>query len=178
MAYDAQRAMFEAYSRNKYISTGVIQWMLNNAWPSLIWHLDDYNLEPAGGYFGTKKATEAIHILYPYDDRSIVVVNSTYKPVRGMKASVGVFDFDLKERFSRETAVDVDADGVRKLLEISGTLIPIDRTNRLFCPIKIKGFQREDCRARISIGSQPRRRSSIGRGLLGLFQHQLPLTKI
>ena len=39
MAYDSERAMFEAYSRNKYESTGIIQWMLNNAWPSLIWHL-------------------------------------------------------------------------------------------------------------------------------------------
>jgi len=36
MTYDGQRAMFEAYGRNKYTSTGVIQWMLNNAWPSLI----------------------------------------------------------------------------------------------------------------------------------------------
>ena len=44
MAYDSERAMFEAYSRNKYSSTGVIQWMLNNAWPSLIWHLWDYYL--------------------------------------------------------------------------------------------------------------------------------------
>ena len=39
MTYDGERAMFEAYTRNKYTSTGVIQWMLNNAWPSTIWHL-------------------------------------------------------------------------------------------------------------------------------------------
>ena len=58
MAYEGERAMFEAYARNKYASTGVIQWMLNNAWPSTIWHLYDYYLVPAGGYFGTKKATE------------------------------------------------------------------------------------------------------------------------
>ena len=56
--------MFEAYSRNKYASTGVIQWMLNNAWPSLIWHLYDYFLMPAGGYFGTKKACEPVHAQY------------------------------------------------------------------------------------------------------------------
>jgi exo-1,4-beta-D-glucosaminidase len=118
MAYDGERAMFEAYSRNKYTSTGVIQWMLNNAWPSLIWHLYDYNLEPAGGYFGTKKANEPVHILYSYDDRSIAVVNSTYKPVSGMKASVRVVDFNLKELFSQEKVVDVDADGVQKVLQI------------------------------------------------------------
>jgi len=118
MAYDGERAMYEAYSRNKYTSTGVIQWMLNNAWPSLIWHLYDYNLEPAGGYFGTKKANEPIHIMYSYDDRSIVVVNSTYKPVRGMRASVRVVDFNLEELFSQERAVDVDADGAQKVLQI------------------------------------------------------------
>ena len=44
MAYSGERAMFEAYGRNKYTSTGVIQWMLNNAWPSMIWHLYDYYL--------------------------------------------------------------------------------------------------------------------------------------
>src|SRR5215467_4339711 len=119
MAYNGERAMFEAYSRNKYTSTGVIQWMLNNAWPSLIWHLYDYNLEPAGGYFGTKKANEPVHIMYSYDDRSIVVVNSTYKPVSGMKASVRVLDFNLKELFSQEKTVDVDADGLHKVLQIS-----------------------------------------------------------
>jgi len=118
MAYDGERAMYEAYSRNKYTSTGVIQWMLNNAWPSLIWHLYDYNLEPAGGYFGTKKANEPVHIMYSYDDRSIVVVNGTYKPVRGMRVSVRVVDFNLEELFSQEKAVDVDADGVQKVLQI------------------------------------------------------------
>jgi len=118
MAYDGERAMFEAYSRNKYTSTGLIQWMLNNAWPSLIWHLYDYNLEPAGGYFGTKKANEPLHIMYSYDDRSIAIINSTYKPVSGMKASVRVVDFNLKELFSQEKTVDVDADGVQKVLQI------------------------------------------------------------
>jgi exo-1,4-beta-D-glucosaminidase len=130
MAYNGERAMFEAYSRNKYTSTGVIQWMLNNAWPSLIWHLYDHNLEPAGGYFGTKKANEPVHIMYSYDDRSIAVVNSTYKPVSGMKASVRVVDFNLKELFSQEKAVDVDADGVQKVLQIPE--VPSDVTPTVY----------------------------------------------
>ena len=130
MAYDGERAMFEAYSRNKYTSTGVIQWMLNNAWPSLIWHLYDYNLEPAGGYFGTKKANEPVHIMYAYDDRSIAVVNSTYEPVSGMKASVRVVDFNLKELFSQEKTVDMDADGVQKVLQIPE--VPSDATPTVY----------------------------------------------
>lgn len=41
-AYESHRAMFEAYTRNKYNSTGLIQWMLNSPWPSNMWHLYDY----------------------------------------------------------------------------------------------------------------------------------------
>lgn len=79
MAYDGERAMFESYARNKYNATGVIQWMLNNAWPSVVWHLYDYFLQPAGGYFGAKKALESLHVQYSYDDRSVVVVNNLYR---------------------------------------------------------------------------------------------------
>src|SRR5262249_23720594 len=68
--------------------------------------------------FWKKKANESIHILYSYDDHSIAVVNSTYKPARGLTASVRVVDFDLKELFSKDQSVDVDADGVRKVLQI------------------------------------------------------------
>ena len=60
MAYEGIRAMFEAFSRNKYTSTGVIQWMLNNAWPGIIWHLYDYYLLPGGGYFGAKMANQPL----------------------------------------------------------------------------------------------------------------------
>ena len=112
LTYDGQRAMFEAYARNKYTATGVVQWMLSNAWPSLIWHLYDYYLRPAGGYFGTKKACEAVHVQYWYDDRSIVLVNDTQIAGHGLRVSASVLDFDLKQRFSRQADVDLPADAV------------------------------------------------------------------
>jgi exo-1,4-beta-D-glucosaminidase len=118
MAYDGERAMFEAYSRNKYTSTGIIQWMLNNAWPSTIWHLYDYYQQPAGGYFGTKKACEPLHVLYSYDDNSVMVVNSRYEKFSGLTVIAHVYDNSLHETFSREAKADVDADGVAKVLTL------------------------------------------------------------
>jgi exo-1,4-beta-D-glucosaminidase len=118
MAYDGQRAMFEAYGRNKYISTGVIQWMLNNAWPSLYWHLYDYYLYPAGGYFGTKKACEPLHVQYSYDDRSVVVVNSRQEPFSGLALTAHVTDFNLKEMFSKEVKADVEPDSSKQMLTL------------------------------------------------------------
>jgi exo-1,4-beta-D-glucosaminidase len=118
MTYEGERAMFEAYGRNKYKSTGIIQWMLNNAWPGLIWHLYDYNLRPAGGYFGSKKALELIHVQFSYDDRSVAIVNGEQEPLKGLKVVAKVYDSSMKERFSQEALADVDADGVVKTINV------------------------------------------------------------
>jgi exo-1,4-beta-D-glucosaminidase len=118
MSYDTERAMFEAYSRNKYTSTGVIQWMLNNAWPSMIWHLYDYYLDTGGGYFGAKKACEPLHVQYSYDDHSVYVVNSMYQPSPRLVVSVHAYDINLKELFTKQSELEVPADTSTNALTI------------------------------------------------------------
>jgi exo-1,4-beta-D-glucosaminidase len=118
MAYDGERAMFEAYNRNKYHSTGVIQWMLNNAWPSVIWHLYDYYLGTGGGYFGTKKANEPVHIQYSYDDHSIWVINSTYTPTGDLIADATVYDAQQVNVFSHNETLALNADGSARAFPI------------------------------------------------------------
>jgi exo-1,4-beta-D-glucosaminidase len=117
-AYDNQRSMFEAYGRNKYVATGVIQWMLNNAWPSLIWHLYDYYLVPAGGFYGTRKATEIVHVQYDYNDNSVAVVNGTYEPINGLKVSAKLFNIDAKQVDAREGNLDVAGDAAAKAFDL------------------------------------------------------------
>jgi exo-1,4-beta-D-glucosaminidase len=118
MTYDGQRAMFEAYARNKYTSTGVIQWMLNNAWPSLIWHLYDYYLVPAGGYFGTKKACEPVHVQYSYDDNSVAVINGTFEAIKGAKIIAKIYDIQAKEKDSHEATMDLGPDSSTKAFDL------------------------------------------------------------
>ena len=118
MNYEAQRAMFEAYGRNKYTSTGVIQWMLNNAWPSLIWHLYDYYLVPSGGYFGTKKANEPLHVQYSYDDNSVAVVNGYDHGYAGLKVKAAIYDINAKEKASEELTLDIPADSSTRAFQL------------------------------------------------------------
>lgn len=118
MTYDGERAMFESYSRNKYTSSGVIQWMLNNAWPSTIWHLYDYYLDAGGGYYGTKKACEPLHVQYSYDDHSIVVVNSTYERLSGLEVYAKVYDAQLKRLFTKEMNLEADPDSSQRAILI------------------------------------------------------------
>ena len=122
MGYDSERAMFEAYGRNKYASTGVIQWMLNNAWPSMIWHLYDYHLDAGAGYFAVKKACEPLHIQYSYDDLSIEVVNSTYAPAAGLHAGLRVFNLTGKEIYSAQAVVESAPDSAQRVFSIPENL--------------------------------------------------------
>ena len=122
MEYDSERAMFEAYGRNKYASTGVIQWMLNNAWPSMIWHLYDYHLDAGAGYFAVKKACEPLHIQYSYDDLSIEVVNSTYAPAAGLHAGLRVFNLTGKEIYSAQAVVESAPDSAQRVFSIPENL--------------------------------------------------------
>ena len=118
MAYEGVRAMFEAYSRNKYESTGVVQWMLNNAWPSIIWHLYDFYLRPGGGYFGAKKAMEPLHPVYGYDDHSVWLVSSQYQDGKNLKLTAKIINLDMSEKFSKEVTLDALADSTSKIFTL------------------------------------------------------------
>jgi exo-1,4-beta-D-glucosaminidase len=118
MDYESERAMFEAYGRNKYVATGVIQWMLNNAWPSVVYNLYDFYLRTGGGYFGAKKACEPLHIQYSYDDDSVVVVNSFQRSFEALRVEAKLFDFDLKPKFSQSAVTNIPADASTRIFKI------------------------------------------------------------
>jgi exo-1,4-beta-D-glucosaminidase len=117
--YDNVRAQFEAFNARMDAanpSTGVIYWMLNNAWPSLHWHLYDYFLNPAGTYFGAKKANEPVHIQYSYDTREIVLVNHTLHDEHGLRALIRVRGLEGGVSYQRRAQnIDLAANAVRAL---------------------------------------------------------------
>jgi exo-1,4-beta-D-glucosaminidase len=118
--YDNVRAQFEAFNAHRNAakpSTGVIYWMLNNAWPSLHWHLYDYFLNPAGAYFGARIANEPVHIQYSYDTRAIMLVNHTLNNEHGLKARIRVRNLDGSVQYEKQlTGVDLAGNGTRQLL--------------------------------------------------------------
>jgi len=109
--YETERAMFEAFVRNRYSSTGVIHWMLNNSWPSLIWHLYSYYLIGNASYYAVKKALEPLHIQYCYDDDSVIVINRTGVAHDNLKAEAKLYDerFNQLEPFTQKISIGGDA---------------------------------------------------------------------
>jgi len=117
--YDNVRAQFEAFNAHMDAAkpaTGVIYWMLNNAWPSLHWHLYDYFLNPAGAYFGAKIANEPVHIQYSYDTRAIMVVNHTLTHEHGMRAVIRIRNLEGSVAYERRLKdIDVAGNSARQL---------------------------------------------------------------
>lgn len=121
--YEAHRSMFEAYSRNKYTSTGLIQWMLNNAWPEMIWHLFDQYMTPSSTYFATQKACEPVHPMYSYNDASIWLINSQYLPVQDLTVSATIMNLSSAIVYSKSVAVPVlEADAPLYLFQLPNNL--------------------------------------------------------
>ncbi len=129
--YDNVRAQFEAFNAHSDAAmpaTGVIYWMLNNAWPSLHWHLYDYFLNPAGAYFGAKLANEPVHIQYSYDTRAIMLVNHTLATEHGLRAVIRVRNLDGSVPFERRLQnIDLAGNGTR-LLAMLPALDGLSRT--------------------------------------------------
>jgi exo-1,4-beta-D-glucosaminidase len=117
--YDNVRAQFEAFNAHMDAAkpaTGVIYWMLNNAWPSLHWHLYDYFMNPAGAYFGAKKANELVHIQYSYDANDIVLVNHALDDVHGLQANIRVRNLDGSVRYEKHLqGIDLAGNHTRSL---------------------------------------------------------------
>jgi exo-1,4-beta-D-glucosaminidase len=98
--YELIRPMFEAYIANKPVSTGLVQWKQNTAWPDLIWQLYDTYLQPGGTFYGTRKACTPLHAIYRYGFDDIYLANEALLDADSLTVNIRVFDTDSKEIFS------------------------------------------------------------------------------
>ena len=117
--YEGHRAMMEAFGLKKYnTATGVVQWMLANPWPSLIWHTYDYYLYPAGTYFGMKKSMEPLHVMYSYASHNVNIINSLLQKFDGLNVKADVYDLNGTNKFSKTMSTNVGEDSTQTCFEI------------------------------------------------------------
>jgi exo-1,4-beta-D-glucosaminidase len=109
MDYEATRVEYEAYSVRKnaeHPATGVIYWMLNNAWPSLHWNLFDYYLKGAGSYYGTKVGSRPEHVAFEYGSPNgdIWLINHTLDKQGPRSIEIDLLNKDGKTLVSEKAA--------------------------------------------------------------------------
>jgi exo-1,4-beta-D-glucosaminidase len=125
--YEVMRPMFEAFVANKPVSTGLIQWKLNSAWPDLIWQLYDSYLQPNGSFYAVRKACNPLHAIYRYGFDDIWLGNEDLSDAVDLTVKIRAFDLKSKEVFADQWKGDIKSNTSKfifKLPEIKG-LTPV-----------------------------------------------------
>ena len=113
--YENHKAMFESV----YVKggNGILMWMSQSAWPSMVWQTYDYWHDVNGGYYGSKAGNQPLNVILDQNERCFWAVNATGKPFSG-KAKVVFFDVDGKQVAVKEESVSLEADGRAKLFPL------------------------------------------------------------
>lgn len=116
--YELMRPMFEAFQVNKKKSTGVVQWMLNGAWPKMYWQLYDYYLNPNGAFYATQKACAPLQLIYNYGDHQIYAVNDHLFPIQGLRAQICVLNMDSEVVLGKNISFEAGPDSAASIFQL------------------------------------------------------------
>ena len=116
--YELVRPMFEAFRVNKGRATGVVQWMLNAAWPKMYWQLYDWHLMPTGAFYAVRQACKSPQLVYHYGDRAIHLVNDRRDERVGLRAEIRLYDVDAKLFLTAHLPVDTKPESAAKIFTL------------------------------------------------------------
>ncbi len=104
--YEGTRAMIEAHRVNVPRSTGVIQWMLNSAWPGLYWQMYDWYLVPVSSYWSVKRGCNPQQLIFNYADKKVYAVNDE-KEDMSLMARMKMYDLNGNIVNEKEAKVEM-----------------------------------------------------------------------
>ncbi len=125
--YENHKALFEA-TFNKG-GNGMLMWMSQSAWPSMVWQTYDYYYDTNGGYFGLKQGNQPIHAIWNCTNDAIVLTNYTPNDETGLKVIVNVYDLNGNLILSQEEVSDVASDSTEEVMNLQ---YPEDSTDIKF----------------------------------------------
>jgi len=92
---ETNKAMYEGWEDNIWEdASGIMTWMSQSAYPSLVWQTYDYYYDLTGAYWGAKKACEPLHIQWNPVNNAIKVINTTRNDENDLTAYAEVYNSD------------------------------------------------------------------------------------
>jgi hypothetical protein len=98
--FEHHRGLFEALGARR--SNGLLMWMSQSSWPSLMWQTYDWYLDVNGGYFGAKAGNQPTRALWDPRSDKILLANHTAREYKNASASAEIFDMYGKPASARE----------------------------------------------------------------------------
>ncbi len=119
----AYQGIFEAAGHKLNDIGGVMLWKLNAAFPSVVWQVFDWYLEPNAGYYFMQNACETVHIQLNPIDYKVSVVNRTYHSQPNLTVQAEVYDLDSKLISRKTFKTDLSSSEVKETLSLNDDLV-------------------------------------------------------
>ena len=103
--YESAKAIFECLRSHQ--GSGLLIWMSQAAWPSLICQLYDHFFEYTASFFATKKACRPVHIFWNALTNKINIANNTLHTLKNITAKAVVFDANGQALWEKSMITDV-----------------------------------------------------------------------
>ena len=116
------RGIFEAAGHKLNETGGVMLWKLNAAFPSVVWQVYDWYLEPNAGYYFMQRACEPVHIQLNLDDSSVALINRTYSKKPGLHYEAEVLGLNGASLFRQEGNAGLDTSDVKEVFSLRDIL--------------------------------------------------------
>lgn len=115
--YESTKAMFESFRVRRPNATGVIQWMLNSARPSLYWQLYDHYLVPNSSYYSVKDGNQPIQLIYDYGKNKIMLTNETLES-SAVTAEMACYNLEGSKVVDTVKNVTTEADNIQEIFTV------------------------------------------------------------
>jgi hypothetical protein len=116
------RGIFEAAGHKLNETGGVMLWKLNAAFPSVVWQVFDWYLEPNAGYYFMQRACEAVHIQLNLDDSAVALINRGYVKRAGLHYAAEVIGLSGVSLYRQEGRAGLDTTDVKEVLSLRDVL--------------------------------------------------------
>ena len=116
------RSIFEAVGHKLNETGGVMLWKLNAAFPSVIWQVYDWYLEPNAGYYFMQRACEAVHIQLNLDDSAVALINRTYIKRTGLFYEAEVVSMGGASLYRQQGSANLDTTDVKEVTSLRDVL--------------------------------------------------------
>jgi hypothetical protein len=111
MNLETMKSMYESWNDHIWHdASGMLIWMSQSAYPTMIWQTYDYYYDLTGAYFGAKSACEPVHIQWNAAANAVKVINNMPYALNGLVAEATVYNSDGKaiRSYSKKAIVTIE----------------------------------------------------------------------
>ncbi|WP_205411328.1 glycoside hydrolase family 2 protein [Mucilaginibacter pineti] len=121
------QGIFEAAGHKLTETGGVMLWKLNAAFPSVVWQIYDWYLEPNAGYYGMQNAVEPLHVQFNQNDSTVAVINRTHKATGNLTVQADIYSIDSRSLYHQTATAGLPEEGTQQVIPLQQVLRTVNQ---------------------------------------------------